>query len=101
MPAPAIACTLTPDQLKDCKGSLLPGLVGRASHVSPIEDGYRFTFPAADRDIVGVIASCIEAERHCCQFLDFALTVPAGAGTIELVVTGPAGTREFLEAFLA
>ena len=101
MSDPVIACTLTPDQLRDRKANLLPGLVARASDVSPLQDGYRLTFPAEAREMVGAIAAVIDAERHCCQFLEFELTVPSGAGAIELVVTGPAGTRAFLDSLFA
>jgi hypothetical protein len=40
----------------------------------------------------------IQAERKCCQFLQFHLTVSAAGGPIALELTGPAGTREFLDA---
>ena len=95
-----IACSLTPDQLRDRNASLLPGLLGRAAQVTPTADGYRVEFAAADGDTASAIAACIDAERHCCPFLQFTLTVPAEAGTIVLDVTGPAGTRQFLDALI-
>ena len=100
MAAP-IACSLTPDQLRDRKASLLPGLLARATQVTPTDDGYRLEFDAGDRDIVGAIAACIDAERHCCPFLSFSLSVPADGAQIQLAVTGPSGTRAFLDALLA
>lgn len=99
MAAP-IACSLTPDQLRDRKASLLPGLLDRATQVTPTDDGYRLAFAAGDRDVVSAIAACIDAERHCCPFLQFTLTVPADTGPIVLEVTGPAGTRQFLDALI-
>ena len=99
MAAP-IACNLTPDQLRDRRASLLPGLAARARVVAPTDDGYRFEFSADEPAIVSTIATCIDAERHCCPFLRFALTVPAEAGSIHLELTGPDGTRAFLEALL-
>jgi hypothetical protein len=99
--AEPIACSLSPDQLRDRKASLLPGLVGRATLVTPIDDGYRLQFAAGDRDVVSAIAACIDAERHCCPFLSFSLSVPAEAAPVQLDVTGPSGTRAFLEALLA
>ena len=99
MAAP-IACSLTPDQLRDRKASLLPGLLGRATNVTPTDDGYRLEFAAGERDTASAIAACIDAERHCCPFLRFTVTVPAEAGPIVLDVTGPAGTRQFLDALI-
>src|SRR5687767_6443824 len=84
-----VACSLTPDQLRDRKASLLPGLAARASRVVPTETGYGLAFAADDREIVTAIGACIDAERHCCPFLVFRLTVlPDNAG-MELDVTGP------------
>lgn len=99
MPAP-IVCTLTPDQFRERKASLLPGLVARATTITPIDNGYRLVFAGDDSQVVSLIAACVEAERHCCRFLNFALTVPAEAGPIEFAVTGPSGTRAFLDALL-
>jgi hypothetical protein len=96
-----IACSLTPGQLRDRKASLLPGLLGRATLITPHDNGYRLQFAAGDRDVVTGIAACIDAERHCCPFLSFSLSVPAEAAPIELDVTGPSGTRAFLDALLA
>ena len=96
-----IACSLTPDQLRDRSGSLLPGLVERATQVTPTDDGYRMGFAGGDRDILGAIAACLDADRHCCPFLSFSLTVPAEGGLMQLAVTGPSGTRTFLDALIA
>jgi hypothetical protein len=40
----------------------------------------------------------IDAERQCCTFRRFDLSVPPGGGHMSLKVTGPSGTREFLDA---
>ena len=99
-PATPIVCTLTPEQLRDRQASLLPGLAVRATRILPMDDGYRFVFAADDRGIVAAIGDCIDAERHCCRFLRFALSVPSEAGMIELDVTGPEGTRAFFDVLL-
>lgn len=100
MAAP-IACSLTSDELRDRKASLLPGLAARAVTVVPTADGYVMTFDAEGRDIVAAIGECLDSERHCCPFLRFSLAVPAETGEIELGITGPSGTRAFLDAILA
>jgi hypothetical protein len=47
------------------------------------------------------IASMIDAERQCCQFLQFDLRLEPDEGPVWLTITGPEGTREFLNALLS
>jgi hypothetical protein len=42
----------------------------------------------------------VDIERQCCRFLRFQLTIEPGADSIVLEVTGPEGTREFLDGML-
>lgn len=98
MPLP-IACTLTPEQLKDRRSGLLPGLLAKADGHLPIEGGWRFRF-TPQPGTLAAIAQVIDAERQCCQFLRFDLTVEPGGAPFWLQVTGPAGTREFLQDLL-
>jgi len=58
------------------------------------------TFDANDAEVVTAIGACIDAERHCCPFLVFRLTVLSDRAGIELDVTGPQGTRAFLDALI-
>jgi len=91
-----IACTLTPGDLRTRRAELLPGLVARATTREALPDGWRFVF-AAESDTLQAIATVIDSERQCCRFLRFQLTVEPSGGPITLDVTGPEGTREFLE----
>lgn len=94
MKAP-IFCTLTPGQLRSQSDALLPGLVRRATAVDALEDGYRLRFDPSS-ETLAAITKVIDAERQCCRFLRFDLTITPDGGPITLVVAGPAGTREFL-----
>ena len=95
-----IVCTLAPSDLRARRETLIPGLVNRAEHVDAIEDGYRFRFVATG-DVLSAITQTIEAERHCCQFLKFELSVEPAGGPITLTITGPGGTHEFLSSLLS
>jgi hypothetical protein len=95
-----IACTLTPNDLRDRRADLLPALLERADSHEPLADGYRIRFKPGE-DVLAAIAQTIEAERHCCRFLRFVVTVEADEGPILLEVTGPRGTREFLEGLVS
>ena len=92
-----IACTLTPDALSARKAGLLARVVRQATARVDLEDGVRLTFPAAS---LADVASVIAAERACCRFLRFTLVVEPDLGPLSLTLTGPPGTRDFLDALL-
>lgn len=61
-----------------------------------LPDGYAFRFAPDDlEDIARFVAN----ERKCCPFLTFGVEVSAD-GPLWLRLTGPAGTRDFLDAEL-
>jgi hypothetical protein len=99
-----IVCTLNPGQVRSGKEVLLPGLVALAEEkiefqtetADDVSEGFRYRFAATTENLLS-IARTIEAERQCCRFLRFELVVEEGEGPIWLTVTGPAGSREFLE----
>jgi hypothetical protein len=95
-----IACSLTPDQLAARRHELLPGVIRAATECREIGDGVRYSF-APSGEILQSIVQAIEAERHCCQFLRFQLTIEPANGPIRLDVTGPRGTREFLTGLVS
>ena len=94
-----VACTLSPAALKARKENLLSMLQHRAEERRELPDGYRLRF-AAEGDTLSAIARTVDAERQCCRFLRFTMTVEPDDGPITLDLTGPAGTREFLAAML-
>lgn len=93
-----IACSLDPAALRARREGLLPGIGGQAERIEPIDGGVRLQF--ADATLLTAIASVIDAERQCCRFLAFTLTVAPAGGPMSLDITGPAGTQEFLADLL-
>ena len=62
-----------------------------------LPNGYEYQFqPNALEEIARFIAN----ERLCCPFLVFNLRVEANASSIALRISGPPGTRDFLDAEL-
>lgn len=59
-------------------------------------EGYAFRFAP---DAFDDLARFVENERKCCPFLDLEIAVQS-AGPVWLRLTGPAGTRAFLDAEL-
>lgn len=94
-----VTCSLPTDELGARRAQLLPGLAVEATRIEELADGYRLTFAPA-LGVLETIARVLDAERHCCRFLRFQLVVEQDGGPITLDVTGPAGTREFLEVLL-
>jgi hypothetical protein len=94
-----IACTLEPDAIKARQEGLLAELLRRAEAHDATDDGHRLRF-CADDGILETIARVVDAERRCCRFLQFRITVEPDGGPIWLDLTGPPGTREYLTALL-
>lgn len=94
-----IACELGPEELAARRESLLAELVGRATRVEPLDSGLRLHFPG-DAESGRLVLEAIAAERRCCRFLAFDVAFAPDLGPIALAITGPAGTREFLESVL-
>jgi hypothetical protein len=95
-----VVCSLTPEAVQARRADLLPGLSRRAVASEPLPNGVRLEFEASS-EALQAIASTIDAERQCCRFLRFELTLEPDAGPISLRLTGPPGTAEFLSAMSA
>ena len=94
-----IACTLSPDALKARRDGLLAELLARAEHYELSEDGLRMRF-SAGTNIVATLARVVDAERQCCRFMRFVITVEPDGGAVSLDLSGPAGTRDFIAGLL-
>ena len=94
-----IACTLTPDALQARRAGLLSNLLRQMEGREDLPDGLRLRF-APTSETLTTIATAVEAERHCCRFLRFAITIEPDGGPVFLELTGPPGTRDFVAALL-
>lgn len=94
-----VLCTLTPEALEARRLGLLSELANRSEDYERLLDGIRLRF-AATSETLTTIARAVEAERHCCRFLRFSITVEPDGGPILLELKGPQGTAEVLAALL-
>ena len=99
MPELPVACTLTPEALRARREGLLMGVVRRAEHREELSEGLRLQF-APSGETIALIAQALDAERHCCRFPRFGITVEPDGGPVFLDLTGPSGTRDFVNALL-
>jgi len=96
----AVACTLTQIELMTRRAELLPGLLSKAGTQETIPGGFRWSFSETN-GLLNDVASVIEAERRCCRFLRFRLTLEPDGSLLWLEVTGPEGTQNFLSSLLS
>jgi hypothetical protein len=90
-----IACELTPAEIEARREGLLPSLLAQAQERLMLSNGFRWRF-APSGNFLAAVVKTIDAERQCCRFLKFVLTVEPDGGPIWLEITGPQGTVEFL-----
>lgn len=95
-----IACTLTPREMAARTSTLLPGLLSRAREFQDLPEGVRIRFDATTETLHQIVA-VIDAERQCCRFLQFQLTVEPDGGPLWLDVSGPPGTKDFLATLVS
>ena|SRR5437899_1040806 len=89
--------TLTPHTATTRKVALLPGLARRAESREDTADGVRFRFSV---DAFSMLVSTVEAERQCCRFLRFDISIEPDGGPIWLSLSGPAWNARLLTALL-
>ena len=95
-----ITCTLTAETIDIRRAALLLGLLERATSYETLPEGHRIRF-AATRDFLAAVAQTIDAERQCCRLLRFVVTIEPDGGPMLLDITGPRGTREFLDGLFS
>jgi hypothetical protein len=94
-----IVCTLTPDALRARREGLLAELLRRADDHERLPEGFRLRFTPTG-ETLAALAQAVDAERHCCRFLRFGITVEPDGGPMFLELSGPPGTGEFVAALL-
>jgi hypothetical protein len=94
-----IACALSPEALQARREGLLAELVKRSQRCERVAEGLRLHFQP-DEGLIPLIGRMIDAERKCCRFLRFDLTVAPDDGPVTLDLTGPPGTADFIGALL-
>lgn len=94
-----IACTLSPDAIRARREGLLAAVLQRAEHHDLTDDGLRMRFSAGTAT-AATLARVVDAERLCCRFLRFVITVEPDGGPMWLELSGPAGTRDFIAGLL-
>lgn len=93
-----IACTLNAVQ-RPQRSAEVRKVLQQACERRSLATGYALRFEASDA-VLEDLTRLINQERGCCAFLRFRITIEPGSGPVWLELTGPAGTRAFLDAEL-
>jgi hypothetical protein len=98
-PASDLPLACVPDAIPTAERPLHFALLARlfeeaARERRELAGGYAFRF---DADALDDVARFVANERRCCPFLAFTLELAPSGGPLWLRLTGPAGTRAFLD----
>lgn len=91
-----IACELTTAALRERSVWLREQLTRHVSGHEWLPEGLALRLVYSPESLA-ILAELVQLEARCCAFLRFELRVSAGTGLLELDLTGPPGTRAFLE----
>jgi len=94
-----VACCLSDEELRNREATLLAQFKAALIKREELDNGYLFRI-LGDKKSVALVSELIMAERECCPFLKFELSLEPGMGPVSVRMTGPAGTKEFLKSVL-
>jgi hypothetical protein len=94
-----IACRLSDPEFRQREATLLALFKSAVVATEELPDGYAFRVPG-DKKRMALVCELIVAERECCPFLTFEVTAQSNMGPVSVRVTGPAGTKDFLNVIL-
>lgn len=95
-----VCCTLGDAEQRARLVEIEATIARRITEARELADGYALSFRGNDPRIVEELGRFIAFERVCCAFLDFALRVPGGNGSICLELTGSAEAKAFLRPMI-
>lgn len=95
-----IACNLTDVQFQERRAGVLKKAKYAVLETKELVDGYSFRL-SLDRISITELAQMITFERECCPFLRFDLRLEPGEGPVWLELTGPDGTKDFLNSIFS
>ncbi len=93
----SVACSLTGPEFQERRSRVLHKVGESVLEVKELGDGYAYRFPA-DETWIMELANLIKFERQCCPFLQFNIRIEPDAGPIWLEMSGPDGTKDFLNS---
>ncbi len=94
-PQQPLACRLSETQKEDRRPKVEALFVERLEEVTETDAGYAFKFDA-DSDNLQRVFEFVDAERKCCPFFQFDITVPADEQPVRLEIGGSERVKAFV-----
>lgn len=91
----ALTCKLMPEELRLRKETVLKSLKEKVLEKKELKDGYAFRFAGTDENLEELM-SFIKAERECCDFFIFNLSISGDKSEVWLALTGVEGAKDFV-----
>ncbi len=88
-------CSLTAEELKERKAAALAVIKTQVRERQEVHDGVVYTFASSDL-LLDQLLEFIKAERSCCPFFKFELTIRDVNNPAMLRITGPDGVKDFI-----
>lgn len=90
-----VVCCLSDAELRGREATLFTQFRRAVIATEELPHGFSFHLPG-DKKSLAAAAELIVAERECCPFLTFELAAQPNMGPVDVRVTGPSGTKDFL-----
>lgn len=92
-----VTCKLTTPELQERKKTVIAEVKKLVVKRVETTKGVRYSFNDSDNTI-DLLTNFIKTERLCCSFFEFNLVVGQSEGFVTLELTGPEGTKDFIES---
>ncbi|CAN5399727.1 hypothetical protein BH09BAC3_BH09BAC3_37420 [soil metagenome] len=91
-----VTCKLTTPELQERKVTVIAEVKKLVVERNETKTGMRYKFNDSDKTI-DLLTSFIKTERLCCDFFIFTLVIGREEGSVWLDLSGPEGTKDFIE----
>lgn len=92
-----MACKLTSPELRERKSTAIASLQSKIKNKVELSNGFKYQFEASD-EVLDELITFIKAERLCCDFFAFDLSIRENNAWLS--ITGPDGAKEFIKTEL-
>ena len=92
---PVIACTLSSPEERRAREAEVGDLFQTCQAVTELPDGYQLRFAGTDATLAQ-LSAFLRAERHCCPFFTFELSLASNLGPINLSLRGSPAIKDFV-----
>lgn len=92
-----VTCKLTTPELQERKRTVIAQVKSLVLERTELKSGVRYKFEGTDNTI-DLLTNFIKTERLCCGFFTFNLTIGDEESFVWLELTGPDGTKDFIES---